>query len=135
MSTTPSIGRPAARWAVLALTLVAGAAMGVIMMMRGQLVMAVVLPLIVIGYGLAVTVFAGRSDVAAQLSGHEEDERRHMINLRASATTGNVLALALACGFFYELARGELGGPFACLGAVGGVTYAASSAVYTRAGQ
>jgi hypothetical protein len=134
MPTTPSTGRAATRWAVLALTLVAGTAMGVVMLMRGEIGLAVVLPVIIIGYGLTVTLSAARSDVAAQLSGHEEDERGHLINLRASATTGNVLIAALVCGVFYELIRGELGGPFTWLSAVGGLTYVVSSAVYTRGG-
>lgn len=39
--------------------------------LRGEVVLAVILPVIVIGYGLAVTLFARRSDIAAQLSGSE----------------------------------------------------------------
>ncbi|MGW7487189.1 hypothetical protein [Streptomyces sp. NPDC054786] len=108
--------------------------MAVIMAVRGEIAMAVALPVIIIGYGLTVSLSAGHSDVAAQLSGYEEDERRRMVNMRAGAMTGNVLMLALVCGTFYELVRGELGGPFTWLSAVGGITYAASSAVYIRAG-
>ncbi|MFI0907690.1 hypothetical protein ACH4TE_29885 [Streptomyces sioyaensis] len=133
MLTTHSIGRAANRWAVLAVTLVGGAAMAVIMTVRGEVTLAIVLPVIIIGYGLAVTFSAERSDVAAQLSGHEEDERRRLINWRAGATTANVLMLVLVCGTFYELVHGELGGKFSLLSALGGITYAASSANYTRA--
>ncbi|MFC5148663.1 hypothetical protein [Streptomyces aureoversilis] len=134
MSTTPSTARTPMRWAVLAVTVVAGAAMAVVMAVRGDLMMAVVLPAISIGYGLIVTFSAPRSDVAAQLSGHEEDERRQLINLRASAMTGNVLVAALLCGIAYELARDELGGPFTMLSALAGFTYIAASAAYTRTG-
>ncbi|MEE1756139.1 hypothetical protein [Streptomyces sp. SP18CS02] len=135
MSTTRSTSaHPAARWLVLATAVVAGAAMSVIMALQGNTFLAVALPVIVIGYGLAVTVFARRSDVAAQLSGHEGDERRRMINLRASEATSNVLILALLCGLFVELSRSQLGGPFTWLCALGGFTYIAASAFYTRTG-
>ncbi|WP_329128277.1 hypothetical protein OG727_20000 [Streptomyces caniferus] len=107
--------------------------MAVIMTVRGEIAMAIALPVIIIGYGLTVSLSAGRSDVAAQLSGHEEDERRRLINLRAGSMTGNVLMLALVCGTFYELARGEFGGTFTWLSALGGITYAASSAMCIRA--
>ncbi|WP_144440932.1 hypothetical protein [Streptomyces roseifaciens] len=134
MSTTPSTARTPMRWAVLAVTLVAGVVMAVVMAMRGDIMMAVLLPAISIGYGLIVTLSASRSDVAAQLSGHEEDERRQLINLRAGATTANVLVAALLCGVAYELARDELGGPFTMLSALGGITYIVASTAYTRAG-
>ncbi|MEH6375782.1 hypothetical protein V7793_15800 [Streptomyces sp. KLMMK] len=134
MSTTPSTGRTPMRWAVLALTVVAGAAMAGVMAVRGDIMMAVLLPAISIGYGLFVTFAASRSDVAAQLSGHEEDERRRLINLRAGAMTANVLVAALVCGVAYELARDELGGPFTLLSALAGFTYIVSSAAYTRTG-
>ncbi|MEV0373151.1 hypothetical protein AB0I10_25570 [Streptomyces sp. NPDC050636] len=134
MSTTRNSGRAMTRWAVLGLTVVGGVVMGVVMAVRGETALAIALPLIIIGYGLTVTLSAGRSDVAAQLSGHEEDERRGVINMRAGAMTGNVLMLALVCGTFYELVRGEFGGTFTWLSAVGGITYVASSVTYTRAG-
>ncbi|GGX88455.1 hypothetical protein [Streptomyces hiroshimensis] len=134
MPTRPSTGRTPTRWAVLALTSVAGVAMALVMALRGDIMMAVLLPAISIGYGLTVTLSASRSDVAAQLSGHEEDERRQLINLRAAAMTGNVLVAALVCGVAYELARDELGGPFTVLSALGGFTYIVASAAYTRSG-
>ncbi|MEU1676707.1 hypothetical protein ABZ752_32415 [Streptomyces roseifaciens] len=134
MSTTSSTARTPMRWAVLAVTVVAGAAMAVVMAVRGDLMLAVLLPAISIGYGLVVTFSASRSDVAAQLSGHEEDERRQLINLRAGAMTANVLVAALLCGVAYELARDELGGPFTILSALAGLTYIVSSAAYTRTG-
>ncbi len=133
MLTTPSIRRAANRWAVLAVTVVGGAAMAVIMALRGETALAIVLPVIIIGYGLTVTFAAGRSDVAALFSGREEDERRRLINLRAGATTANVLMLVLVCGAFYEMLHGEFGGTFSRLSALGGITYAACSASYTRA--
>ncbi|WP_438487207.1 hypothetical protein [Streptomyces sp. S186] len=108
--------------------------MAVIMAVRGEIALAIVLPLIIIGYGLSVTLFAGHSDIAAQFSGHEEDERRRLINWRAGATTANVLMLVLVCGTFYELIHGEFGGTFSRLSALGGISYAAASATYTRAG-
>ncbi|MEV5242986.1 hypothetical protein AB0K89_28315 [Streptomyces cinnamoneus] len=119
---------------MLALTSVAGAVMAVVMAARGDVTMAILLPAISIGYGLTVTFSASRSDVAAQLSGHEEDERRQLINLRATAMTGNVLVAALVCGVAYELVHGELGGPFTMLSALGGITYVIASAAYTRVG-
>ncbi|WP_043263287.1 hypothetical protein [Streptomyces sp. CT34] len=132
MSMTRSAGRAATRWGVLAVALVAGAVMSVIFAMRGEVALAVASPVIVVGYGLSVTLSAKGSDVAAQLSGHEEDERRQLINLRASAMTGNVLFLVVTIGGFYELASGGLGGPFTWLSAVGGITRVASSVAYTR---
>ncbi|MER7399024.1 hypothetical protein ABT381_26350 [Streptomyces sp. NPDC000151] len=138
MSTTRNTprgnGRSVRRWSVLALTVVVGAVESVLMAMRGNVAMAVTLPVIVIGYGLAVTVLARRSDVAAQLSGHEEDERRRAISRGASAVTGNVLAVVLLCGAVYEVAQGESGGPFTWLCAVGGLTYGAAAVAYTRKG-
>lgn len=135
MPTTPSTGRTPTRWAVLALTSVVGATMAVVMAVRGDITMAILLPAITIGYGLTVTFSASHSDVAAQLSGHEEDERRRLISLRAAAATGNVLVAALVCGVAYELFHDELGGPFTMLSALGGITYIIASAAYTRSGK
>ncbi len=134
MSTRRSAFSRVTRWAVLALTAVGGVAMGVIMAWRGETTMAIALPLIGIGYGLTVALSAGRSDVAALLSGHEEDERRQLINLRAGAMTGNVLMLVLVCGSFYELLRGE-SGPFTWMSALGGIASMVSSAVYNQSGR
>ncbi|MFC4517923.1 hypothetical protein [Streptomyces ehimensis] len=119
---------------MLALTSVVGATMAAVMVVRGDITMAILLPAISIGYGLAVTLSASRSDVAAQLSGYEEDERRRLINLRATAATGDVLVAALVCGIAYKLVHDELGGPFSMLSALGGITYVIASVACTRAG-
>ncbi|GHE01285.1 hypothetical protein [Streptomyces alanosinicus] len=50
--------------------------------------------MIAVADGLTVSVAAGRSDVAAQLSGRGEDERSRVVNLRVGAMTGNVPMLA-----------------------------------------
>ncbi|WTW98957.1 hypothetical protein OG216_38960 [Streptomycetaceae bacterium NBC_01309] len=122
------------RWYVLAVACLAGAGMSVATALQGEVVLAVVLPVIVIGYGLAVTLFARRSDVAAQLSGNEDDERRQLIYLKASSASGSVVMLAVVAGLFVELARGDIGGPFAWLAGAGGFSFMAASAYFSRRG-
>ncbi|WP_436771884.1 hypothetical protein [Yinghuangia sp. YIM S09857] len=122
------------RWSVLATACLIGGAMSVVAAVNGRAFLAVAMPLIVIGYALAVTVLGRRSDIAAQLGGREDDERRRLINLKATAASGGVMVIATLVGCLVQLARGDVGGPFTWLAAAGGVSYMAAAAYYTRRG-
>lgn len=115
------------RHAVLGTSIVLGLVMGALIGANASVVSGVVTAAIVIGFGAVVTVLARRSEAAALLSGRDTDERRSMIQLKASAITGAVLVALVGAGAIIELARGDNAGPFIWLGALSGVVYIVAS--------
>jgi len=109
------------RHAVLGTSIVLGLVMGALIGANSSVVSGVVTAAIVIGFGAVVTVLARRSEAAALLSGRDTDERRSMIQLKASAITGTVLVALVGAGAIIELARGDNADPFIWLGALSGV--------------
>jgi hypothetical protein len=71
----------------------------------------------------AVLLFGGRSETVRGMRGDGRDERRAMIDLRATALAGLAVITAVIIGFLVEIARGHDGSPYTWLGALGGVAY------------
>lgn len=83
-------------------------------------------------YGL-VLLAGKRWDPIAVLGAPGEDERTANVHTRAAATAGQVLALVIVGGFFYDMARGALDHSiWPPLGGVFGLTYLAALVIAVR---
>lgn len=88
---------------------------------------------IMTGYAAVLAVLGGRSETVSLLRGDTVDERAGLIQLRATAFTGNVLVTVLVGGFLVQVARGSSDtGTWAALCAVAGVSFAGALAVLRR---
>lgn len=82
-----------------------------------------------------VFLFGARWDAIRQLRADTQDERGAAIDLRATAFAGMAVILAVIVAFMIELARGGAdAGPYALIGAIGGVAYGAALVVLRRRG-
>ena len=122
------------RWSVVVCAVVLGGLLSGVLAVRGDVVMAIAAPVILIGYGVTVTLLARRSETAALLSDQRADERRVLIQLRAGALSFTVLCVVLVGGFIVQVVRGQESGPFMWLGAVAGAVFIASTAYFSRRG-
>jgi Na+/melibiose symporter-like transporter len=75
-----------------------------------------------------------RSETIGLLGGDVPDERGRANSMKALAFTGEVLILVIIAMFIWEVANGRDGNPWAALGAIGGVSFGAATAWYTRHG-
>jgi hypothetical protein len=62
---------------------------------------------IMVAYGLILLV-GRRWDAIAVLAAPGQDERAYQVHTRAAAAAGQVIALVIVGGFFYDTARGAL---------------------------
>jgi hypothetical protein len=89
---------------------------------------------VMVAYGLILLV-GRRWDPIAVLSAPGEDERTAGAHVRAAATAGQVLALVIVGGFFYDVARGAMDRSiWPPLGAVFGLTYLVGLFIAMRRG-
>ncbi|HSS62119.1 MAG TPA: hypothetical protein VLK30_11765 [Candidatus Limnocylindrales bacterium] len=89
---------------------------------------------IMVAYGL-ILLLGRRWDPIAVLSAPGEDERTASAHTRAAATAGQVLALVIVGGFFYDVVRGAIDQSiWPPLGAVFGVTYLVGLFIAMRRG-
>jgi hypothetical protein len=107
---------------ILALALVGHVALPLAVAMAGIMVV----------YG--VVLLAGkRWDPIAVLGAPGEDERAANVHTRAAAAAGQVLALVIVGGFFYDVARGALDHSiWPALGGVFGLTYLVALVIAAR---
>ncbi|MBM7785194.1 DUF2178 domain-containing protein [Tenggerimyces flavus] len=120
------------RWVVPVVAVVLGIAMFVVVgLVRDDLEVGIVMLVIMVGYAAILVVFR-RAEPIAMLGEDGGDERRRLLQLRASSFTTNVLALVIVGGFFIEVVRGEDGEPWTWLGLIGGVCFAGSLFFYSR---
>ena len=135
MSTTHDAERPRGRWLVFGICVAAGVAYFSIGLARHEIGFAIGGPLIMLGYGVMLLIFGRRSEIVGLLAGNGSDERRAQIQLRAVAATGQVLIVVLLGGALWTLATGSrYEGVFTALCAVGGLSFLASTAWYSRRG-
>jgi hypothetical protein len=71
----------------------------------------------------ALFALGGRSDTLRGLGGPGRDERWAMIDRRASAFAGLVMAAALSGAWLWELAHGDDGDPYGRFLVLGGLAY------------
>jgi hypothetical protein len=62
---------------------------------------------IMVAYGL-ILLLGRRWDAIAVLGAPGEDERTAQVHMRAAATAGQVIALVIVGGFFYDIVRGAV---------------------------
>jgi len=75
------------------------------------------------GYVVALLVLRSRSETAGVLAGEILDERWQLINQRALALTGQLIAAVLVAAFIVADATGGNAGPYAWTAALVGATY------------
>jgi uncharacterized YccA/Bax inhibitor family protein len=117
------------RWFILALCLCLGGFVLLASWVGGQLASGLI-GLAVLGcFGLLMSLASG-SETVRGLRGDGRDERFALIDLRATAVTGQVLIVVVIIGWLVEIASGHSGSPYDWLGAVGGIVYAAAVAFF-----
>ncbi|MCU1487558.1 MAG: hypothetical protein JWN67_4304 [Actinomycetia bacterium] len=80
----------------------------------------------------AILLVGRRFESFAVLGGQDLDERRRAIGQHAAAWTSYVLISLVLANYFWDVAHGRLGEPWAQLGAVAGLTFMASVVVLRR---
>jgi uncharacterized YccA/Bax inhibitor family protein len=95
----------------------------------GQLVSGLIGLAVMACFGLFIALASG-SETIRGLRGDGRDERFALIDLRATAVTGQVLIVAVIVGWLVEIARGHSGNPYEWLGALGGLAYALAVAFF-----
>jgi hypothetical protein len=110
------------RWFMPAFCLFLGGVVLLASWLGGQLATGLIGLAVMACFGLFVAL-AGRSETIKGLRGDGRDERFALMDLRATAVTGQVLIAAVIAGWLAEIARGHSGSPFDWLGVVGGITY------------
>ena len=109
-------------WGTLAFSVALGLLIGGAAWAGGQPGLGLFAVALLTAVGL-VFVLGRRSESIRMMAGERADERWRLINLRATAFTGNVLILAVIGAFLWEIAHGRSGQPFAPLGAIAGISY------------
>ncbi|MBV8527142.1 MAG: hypothetical protein JOZ75_02385 [Candidatus Dormibacteraeota bacterium] len=123
------MSNPRAKWIVSALIVVIGIGYLVAASVGGKVQLGLEMLGIAIVIALVLLLFGGRSETIRGWRGDERDERFALIDLRATAFTGFVMAVVIIGAYIYELARGRSGEPYLWLGTIAGVTYIVSIAV------
>jgi hypothetical protein len=86
---------------------------------------------IMLGY-TAILLVARRFEMFAVLGGQQLDERRRTIGREAAAWTCYALLGLVLANYFWDVAHGRDGQPWAQLGAVGGLAFMASVFILRR---
>jgi uncharacterized YccA/Bax inhibitor family protein len=110
------------RWFMLAFCVCLGGFVVLAGWLGGQLVAGLIAFAVLGGFGLLISLASG-SETVRGLRGDGRDERFALIDLRATAVTGQVLIVAVIVGWLVEIARGHSGNPYQWLGALGGLAY------------
>ncbi|NUO60296.1 MAG: hypothetical protein HOV71_29355 [Hamadaea sp.] len=112
-------------WAGPAVCVAGGLAYFVSAWIGGRPGLGVLLLLLMLVFG-GIVLLAGRKSETVRHLFDRRDERITAIDVKASATAGTVLVVAVLIGAFVELGRGHSGEPFTWLAAVAGIAYAAA---------
>ena len=110
------------RWFLLVFCVCIGGFVVLASWLGGQLAAGLVAFAVLGGFGLLISLASG-SETVRGLRGDGRDERFALIDLRATAVTGQVLIVAVIVGWLVEIARGHSGNPYQWLGALGGLAY------------
>ena len=117
------------RWFMLAFCLCLGGVVLLASWLGGQLATGLIGLGVMACFGLFLALASG-SETIKGLRGDGRDERFALIDLRATAATGQALVVAVIIGWLVEIARGHSGSPFDWLGVVGGISYALAVAFF-----
>ena len=117
------------KWFLPAFSAVLGAAILIAGLIGGQLAIGVSGLVVMVAFGLLVLLAGRRSETVRGLRGDGRDERFAMIDLRATALAGLALIVALIVSWLVAIARGQSGGPYDWLCAIGGLAYLVAIAV------
>ena len=110
------------RWFMLAFCICLGGFVLLASWLGGQLGAGLIGFAVLGCFGLLISLASG-SETIRGLRGDGRDERFALIDLRATAVTGQVLIVAVIVGWLVEIARGHSGNPYQWLGALGGLAY------------
>ena len=117
------------RWFMLAFSVALGGVVLLASWLGGSLASGLIGLAVLTGFGLFVSLASG-SETIRGLRGDGRDERFALMDLRATAITGQVVIIAVIVGFLVEIARGHNGNPYGWLGALGGLSYALAVAYF-----
>jgi uncharacterized YccA/Bax inhibitor family protein len=110
------------RWFMLAFCVCIGGFVILASWLGGQLVVGLIGFAVLGLFGLFISLASG-SETIRGLRGDGRDERFALIDLRATAVTGQVLIVVVIVAWLVEIARGHSGNPYQWLGALGGLAY------------
>jgi hypothetical protein len=119
-------------WAVPVVCVLAAAGYAAVFLAHGKVVDAVLAAAVMLAYGGLLIALSRRSEIAALLRGTGRDERRALIDLRASALALYAVIILTLAMTFIELAKGREPGPWAIVAAVGGAAYLAGIVIFSR---
>jgi len=117
------------RWFMLAFSVALGGVVLLASWLGGSLASGLIGLAVLTGFGLFVSLASG-SETIRGLRGDGRDERFALMDLRATAITGQVVIIAVIVGFLVEIARGHNGNPYGWLGALGGLSYVLAVAYF-----
>jgi hypothetical protein len=117
------------RWFILAFCVCLGGVALLASWLGGQLVSGLIDLALLACFGLFMALASG-SETIRGLRGDGRDERFALIDLRATAVTGQVLIVAVIVGWLVEIARGHSGNPYGWLAALGGLAYVLAIAFF-----
>jgi hypothetical protein len=119
-------------WAVPVVCVLAAAGYAAVFLAHGKVVDAIVAAGVMLAYGGLLIVLSRHSEIAALLRGTGRDERRMLIDLRASAFALYAVALLSLAMTFIELAKGHEPGAWGIVAAVAGAAYLAGIVIFSR---
>ena len=132
MPTTGTESGMMRKWAVPVVCVLAAAGYAAVFLAHGKVADAVIAAAIMLGYGGLLVALSRRSEIAALLMGAERDERRVLIDLRASALALYAIIILSLAMTFADLARGHQLGAWAAVAGVGGAAYLAGIVIFSR---
>ncbi len=110
------------RWFTLAFCVCIGGFVILASWLGGQLAVGLIGFAVLGLFGLFISLASGNETIRG-LRGDGRDERFALIDLRATAVTGQVLIVVVIVAWLVEIARGHSGNPYQWLGALGGLAY------------
>lgn len=135
MTTDPNTSRPSLlrRWWFTGFALLLGVGFLIAGLIADEPSAGIVGLVVMACYGAGLHLLRRRSESAALLAGEIRDERQLQIATRASALTGQVLAVVLVAGMLVSTARGAAdAGTWSALCAVAGATFLLGTIVIAR---
>ena len=119
-------------WAVPVVCVLAAAGYAAVFLAHGRVLDAILAAAVMLAYGGLLIAMSRRSEIAALLRGTGRDERRVLIDLRASALALYAVIILSLTMTFIELAQGRPPGAWGIVAAVAGTAYLGGIVVLSR---